>query len=422
MAPGKQNAQLKRSINTLICFLQVAFITWMACSWILYYCFFHKDGNKKVFGILQRFFPRDETTNAIFFNVFIPTGELRNHAISITRSQMSDIRRSSLAHSEIFCNLFGDVTADVPMCASMDNCQIMKKLQEGNEITTLSDLYNYCLEHPESTVTYIHNKGSFTNTPENTALREIHMRAQVRTNTCRQAVDAGTCNVCSARFSPLPHFHTSGNMWTAHCSYVKDLISPMDFERKMDEVIEALQLDPPLLKEMFPCTGQPLLFDCVEPPHIGLKRYCSEHWIHSHPYVVPCDVLPTKYKFVWNYNDIPNPKEKWIPDVFVGPRFPLSVFLNNYIPSTPKWFALKGRIFEWQNLYKALPPKDSWVWYYYGRYSWETAWEYVSKKEPDDKAKKKRQGELSKGSKRSQGKLSKGSKRRQGKLPKRSKK
>ena len=29
------------------------------------------------------------------------------------------------------------------------------------------------------------------------------------------------CDVCSLRFSPLPHQHVSGNMWLARCSYVE---------------------------------------------------------------------------------------------------------------------------------------------------------------------------------------------------------
>ena len=296
---------------------------------------------------------------------------------------MKDIRKSGLSRSKMYYNLFGDVTADFPLCADMENCQLMRKLQEGNEITTLNDLYNYCIEHPEFTVTYIHNKGSYSNTLQNMALRDMHMRAQVRTDTCRHAVQEGTCNVCSARFSPLPHFHTSGNMWTAHCSYVKKLISPIEFERSMDGVMQALELQPILKKEMFPCTGEDGMKDCIEPHYVGLSRFCSEHWIHSHPTVVPCDVLPTKYSFLWDYKYLPGRKERWMPDVFVGPRFPLSGFVNEHIPITLKWFSLKARIFEWEHLYKTLPPKDSWVWYYYGKNSWESFQDVAMEAEPD---------------------------------------
>jgi hypothetical protein len=310
-------------------------------------------------------------TTVLFFNIYIPTGQSRTHALSITKSQMDDIRLSGLAKSDLFLNIIGDVTVDIPGCKDMRNCHIMNRMESGSESSTLQALYDYCVNHETHLVTYIHNKGSFTDTPENAALREMHMRSQLRTQACRDAVHAGTCNVCSARFSPLPHFHASGNMWTAHCSYVKDLISPAHFEKRMDDVMVALKADAVVMKEMFPCTNQHLVFDCIAPPHIGLERYSYEHWIHSHPNVVPCDVLPTSFKFIWNYNNIPDPKIEWTPEVYVGPRFPLIVYLNDYIPKSPKWWTLKGRIFEWHHLFKALPPRTSWVWYYYGMHSWE---------------------------------------------------
>lgn len=32
--------------------------------------------------------------------------------------------------------------------------------------------------------------------------------------------------ICSSRMSPLPHPHTSGNMWLAKCDYISQLIDP----------------------------------------------------------------------------------------------------------------------------------------------------------------------------------------------------
>ena len=45
-----------------------------------------------------------------------------------------------------------------------------------------------------------------------------------------------TCNVCSSRFSPVPHPHTSGNMWLARCDYIKKLIDPLIFEAAMNSL------------------------------------------------------------------------------------------------------------------------------------------------------------------------------------------
>lgn len=363
----------------IVTIFALSLVVWMTCTLILAQFIPWKnerlsDFEKSFQSTFRRSAAHTATlpppTTALFFNIYIPTGNKSDHALQITNSQMEDIRRSSLAKSDLFLNIIGDVTIDIPGCNDMPNCHIMSRMESGSENATLVALHEYCVNHETHLVTYIHNKGSFTDTPENAALREMHMKSQLRTHACHDAVHAGTCNVCSARFSPLPHFHTSGNMWTAHCSYVKDLISPADFEKRMDDVMVALKSDAVLMKEMFPCTNRHMIFDCIAPPHIGLERYSYEHWIHSHPTVVPCDILPTSFKYIWNYNDIPDPKIEWKPEVYVGPRFPLIVYLNNYIPQSPRWWTLKGRLFEWHHLFNVMPPRTSWVWHYYGMYDW----------------------------------------------------
>jgi len=302
---------------------------------------------------------------AIFFNVFLPGGDQRARAMSITKSQMQQIQSSDFASTTIYCNVFGDINSTKAVCQNNPNCKIMSSKETGDERDTLTALYRFCVGRPDATVVYLHNKGSFHDTEENSALRTMHMRAQVETRSCIDSVRSGTCNVCSARFSPLPHFHTSGNMWTAHCSYVKILVAPEPFEQKMDDVINALKEQKDVMAEMFPCVGPGL--DCLEPSHFGMGRYSYEHWIHSHPTVIPCDVLPTNYSFVWKYNNIPKIDDEWQPEIHVGARFPLSNFLNDgYLPMNAKWFTLKGRLFEWTHLFGHLAPKDSWVWHYYG--------------------------------------------------------
>jgi hypothetical protein len=307
---------------------------------------------------------------ALFFNIFVPIGTQRDRALEITSSQWDAIKDSHLASIMKFCNVFGDTNANVPECTIDRNCRILNRKENGDEKETLLELFRYCGQNSHSTVVYIHNKGSFHDTIENRALLEMHMRAQVQTETCRKAVESGFCNVCSARFSPLPHFHSSGNMWTAHCAYVNRLIPPNVFPGAMEDMIKSLQDNGDFMKEMFPCTG--IVRDCVDIAHIGMQRYASEHWIHSHPTVVPCDVLPHNYSFIWNYNNIPPPGSVWDSDLHVGPRFPLRQYLNEgYLPENAGWFTLKGRLFEWYGLFKVLPSESSWVWYYYGTNLWQ---------------------------------------------------
>ena len=89
------------------------------------------------------------------------------------------------------------------------------------------------------------------------------------------------CNFCSSRMSPLPHAHTSGNMWAARCEYVRKLMHPIQFEAKMAILYPGY----------------------VNNSCIGTGRYSAEHWIHSHPSARPCDL--SNDRFTWNYDNIP---------------------------------------------------------------------------------------------------------------------
>ncbi len=259
---------------------------------------------------------------ALFFNIYIPSGEKQSRALEITRSQMDYINASTLNITRVLCNVITETESSVPGCDDMANCFVLKRVESGAETLTLLDVYNYCLNYVSATVIYIHNKGSYHDMPENTHLREMHMKAQVRTSMCLKSVASGICDVCSARFSPLPHFHTGGNMWTAHCSYVKNLISPIDFEGRMNDTMDSLKKNQTLFDEMFADKFFVNFF-------IGLERFSSEHWIHSHPNVVPCDVLPNNFAFVWGYDNIPEDSNKWEPELHVGPRFPFDTYVRH---------------------------------------------------------------------------------------------
>eukprot|EP00984_Skeletonema_dohrnii_P038784 scaffold42455_cov322-Skeletonema_dohrnii-CCMP3373.AAC.1 len=90
-----------------------------------------------------------------------------------------------------------------------------------------------------------------------------------------------SCDVCSWRFSPLPHPHNGGNMWAARCNYIRKLINPV----------------------MFPKSMAQLYHDAGNDPWIGTGRYAAEHWVHSHPTIQACDVSTSDYN--WGYKDLP---------------------------------------------------------------------------------------------------------------------
>ena len=98
----------------------------------------------------------------------------------------------------------------------LENCDDCRRIQHhdnGNEIDTLSSLYEYCTTHQSEKVAYLHNKGSFHATVENARLR-IMLNKAVFSEEClllKTPTNAlkNKCNICSSRFSPIPHHHVS---------------------------------------------------------------------------------------------------------------------------------------------------------------------------------------------------------------------
>ena len=165
---------------------------------------------------------------------------------------------------------------------------------EGGEELTLKSLWQYCKSNsdPSVRVVYLHSKGSYHPSEANNKLRNFVTQGALSAE-CANLPEE--CNVCSSRMSPLPHPHTSGNMWLARCDYIARLIDPMAMsDGKLPEK----------LAEDNPCAGR--------------GRYLGEHWVHSHPSVKPCDLYPGK-EFTWAHLRVPPGVLK--KDLRSAPRF-----------------------------------------------------------------------------------------------------
>lgn len=134
--------------------------------------------------------------------------------------------------------------------------------------------------HRDDTVLYIHSKGSYHPKPSNERLRKYATYA-ASSKECTHMPDG--CNVCGNRMTLFPYPHLFGNMWTAKCAYVSQLVDPLAFDRMLVHL-------PSKYPEWCAGTG----------------RYASEHWILSHPAANPCDVSP-EANFVKAYENVPVP-------------------------------------------------------------------------------------------------------------------
>jgi len=261
-----------------------------------------------------------ETAVPIFVNVFIKNTNDLPRVTSFVQKQL-DMKLPE--HSPIYVNSIGtrislaDTTTDF--------------YEQGSEMITLRHIWDYCTSNPARKVVYLHSKGSFHANPENDVLREFLTRGAL-SKECTFMPEE--CNVCSSRMSPVPHPHTPGNMWTAKCSYISKLMEPTLFKAKMNKLFSGDNS----------CRGS--------------GRYASEHWVHSHPSVKPCD-LYTNPKYVWGYT--PVPKGDFVKTLQTVPRFDMTTYIKPQ-QCGKNGQVLQQRLDEYNYLYQIFPSKDWWGW------------------------------------------------------------
>lgn len=301
---------------------------------------------------------------AIFYNVYIP--ENKDLALNIVKEQLQYKEDSIYPRAPLHYMTIGKDIGELENC---NNCKKIHHHNIGNEIETLSSLYEYCTTHQSEKVAYLHNKGSFHPNLVNDRLRNMLNKAvfseeclllKTPSDTNTFTISAATtntkckCNICSSRFSPTPYFYMSGNMWVSHCSYISKLIHPSNFTSTMNEMVQSAPI------EKFGDISKLKHYD------IGLGRFAAEHWVASHPDSCPCDVYPgTKYRDSRFHLPV---KNTWIPELLRAPResvFGREVSNFGFNKSEHNWFGTEGRIYEYQYLYKKIPDDDSWFWKYY---------------------------------------------------------
>jgi hypothetical protein len=290
----------------------------------------------------------------IFYNVFF--GNDQNLTLSIIREQMDIISQNHhLYNATIQFVVIGNNTF-YPTCKNQI-CNVNKRLDTGDEVSTLQLLHDHCLERRNEQVIYLHSKGSFHRTPENDLLRPLLTRAAVSKECVLQNHNSSTnvsssCNICSSRFSPYPHWHAAGNMFRASCEYIAKLLPPVFFSTMMDNMIQTVKAKKRIKRNLA----------CWK---LGCGRYSAEHWAHTHPDVIPCDVY--QGKFVWGNDDLEESMNESTRQVQVmkAPRFSRNFYFKNSLHIKPYFFGKDYRLLELEILYGKEPPNSSWFWSFY---------------------------------------------------------
>ena len=275
------------------------------------------------------------------------------------------------------------------------NLTLLQHFEKGDEGLTLHSLWSHCQHHPDDTVMYIHDKGSFHPRRTNDMLRHF-LTVAATSEACYQSIATtstnngkhqsnATCNLCGYRFSPLPNPHFPGNMWTARCDYIQHLTDPLLFEAQMDQAVKPTRLrHSPLLRltglssyvEQHKDQLEKLYWGRLESTLllrnstkwpgessncIGRQRYAMEHWVTSHPWAKPCDVEKNS-RYKWAYQGLNRVKKREdynSSDLREAPRFPIHKFFRGGC-HLARGMVLKDRIDEYNALYPGVNVTNDW--------------------------------------------------------------
>jgi hypothetical protein len=293
---------------------------------------------------------------AIFYNAFV-NPENYNSSLGAIYEQLEQIRSSSYSDSILYYNLIGSSKISELDCPPSLTCQKIRHLTDGDEVITLQDLFSYCQRHPQNAVVYLHDKGSWNANGNNKRIRRLATVSAV-SQSCRDFIANGTCNLCVNKFMLLPNHHTPGNMWVGQCSYLSSLIPPNEFDERRREMFRTVRANQSMslycIRALVDNFEQGKAFDGDQWKYMSIDRYAMEHWAFSGPTLDPCTTIPRKMLGV-------NPNS-WTPQAIPGIG---NTNLGFERATTTGWFQFEGRKYEMQYLYGKLPPRKS---FFYSTY------------------------------------------------------
>lgn len=187
-----------------------------------------------------------------------------------------------------------------------------------NEIHTLQYMHKYCTQYKNESfpVLYIHNKGGKYPSIYSYFTRTISMEGLVKhADLCLSVLDEKRNTVCGVRFSPIPYPHFNGNMWWTTSTYITELPLPNEVDINYSSLSESGNL-------------------------YGLNRYYSERWILNFYYNTLYDILPEKYKILYNpiyYIPIDEIEFK----ISKSPVFSLPILAEEYYNYVDSFYAYK---------------------------------------------------------------------------------
>lgn len=272
----------------------------------------------------------------VFYHTYAgPTEQHRELSRRIVREQIEYLGQASQATRlyykwNLHYTSVGNATVLAPewiqsLCREYSNstlsCHHLAHLEDSHEEYTLTAMHNHCRQHPASTdhdhqqkqqqiVVYIHTKGAFLHSdmPVLQSTNEKWMPSLTKapiTSACLASLLpkglissnrtnlSALCNVCGLQFYPVWTMFFPGNMFAAHCSYIRRLLPVKLYAQKMQQIASELRPKRKKGPKLLPpnATWNFAGYENRD-DHFGLDRFSNEHWIGSHPHLRPCDMTP----------------------------------------------------------------------------------------------------------------------------------
>jgi hypothetical protein len=243
-------------------------------------------------------------TNAkhgVFYDVYVPedSGEIHEQALVSQLRIMDDSLGGTGA--TIYVISMGSEQTNANLCTSLNNldCQVLTHLPEPYVGEAQRELHGFCRVNPTAKVSYIKNRLSTSlqarDTPSQDLLQHI-TRAALCKDCLQPSHKNFHCDACGLRYVTLPAMSFAGNMYTAECSYVNQLLEPEVFVEKMSEYVAevmTLRMD---------WTFFSTLFD-DSMVSMGVDHYAMDQWIASGRRSKPCDVYHGRISDLTAAND-----------------------------------------------------------------------------------------------------------------------
>ena len=316
------------------------------------------------------------STSAVFFDMVVPnnlSGEQLEAEVANIKAQLETVKENSPASTVFYTTMGNPVVNQIgsQWCNGKDalKCVHLKHFEYQHRGETSRQIQEYCRHNPTHRIAYVQNSLSTKYGDDVNRIRLMqHVTKAVTNPLCLATAleqNKGQCNVCGLTFHTIPSLRMSGDSWAASCSYVNQLLPPQEFVERMEQVVS---------KSLIQKIWTRLNFGIVEDrlDNLGLGGYSMDHWIGSHPSLMPCD-LSDDHPTVWARGEQTRSRfslhngahMKGTPYARDNSAELEKKILSDERMRVREFSFLAGNLLKWYTLYGSAPQPTSWVWKFF---------------------------------------------------------